>query len=105
MYTKISVGTLAVALIHAVAGFTSSQPGNLAAQLATTASSTSLRMANDEDLLRWARSSRSAGADDTVVELNRPIGVVLAEDDKGNVFVETVAANGNAARSGMVRSH
>lgn len=67
-------------------------------------SMTALNMANDEDLLRWARASRSASADDTVVELNRPIGVILAEDDSGNVYVETVAPNGNAARSGLVRS-
>jgi len=67
------------------------------------ASTTALQMANDEDLLRWARSSRSANADDNLVELKRPIGVVLAEDDDGNVFVETLAPNGNAARSGQVR--
>jgi hypothetical protein len=63
---------------------------------------TSLNMANDDDLLRWARSSRSAGAEDNLVELGRPVGVVLAEDDNGNVYVETLAPKGNAARSGKV---
>ena len=60
-------------------------------------------MANDKDLLRWARASRSAGADDRVVELKRPLGLILEEDDDGNVYVETVAPRGNAARTGMVK--
>lgn len=70
----------------------------------TMLSSTSLSMANDEDLLRWARSSRSAGVNDRVVELKRPLGLVLKEDDDGNVYVETVAPRGNAGRTGQVRS-
>jgi hypothetical protein len=56
----------------------------------------------NEDLLRWARASRSAGSDDNVVELNRPLGLVLNQDASGNVYVETVAPKGNAARSGKV---
>jgi hypothetical protein len=60
-------------------------------------------MANDEDLMRWARSSRSADVNDRVVELKRPLGLVLQEDDDGNVYVETVAPKGNAGRSGQVR--
>ena len=67
-------------------------------------SSTALGMANDEDLLRWAKSSRSADVNDRVVELKRPLGLVLQEDDDGNVYVETVAPKGNAGRSGQVRS-
>ena len=62
-------------------------------------------MANDNDLLRWARSARTAGVDDRVVELKRPLGIVLNEDKNGNVYVETVAARGNAARTGMVSPH
>ena len=62
-----------------------------------------LFMANDEDLMRWARSSRSADINDRVVELKRPLGLVLQEDDDGNVYVETVAPRGNAGRTGMVR--
>ena len=69
---------------------------------ASAASSTALSMANDNDLLRWARSARTAGVDDRVVELKRPLGIVLNEDKNGNVYVETVAARGNAARTGMV---
>ena len=68
------------------------------------ASSTSLSMSdeNEQDLLRWARAKRSADADDNVVELMRPLGLVLNEDDAGNVYVETVAPKGNAARTGQV---
>lgn len=58
---------------------------------------------NDNDEFRkWAKASRSAGADDTVVELMKPLGLVLNQDDKGNVYVETVAPKGNAARTGLV---
>ena len=71
--------------------------------VAKTSSTTALGMANDKDLMRWARSSRSASADDRVVELKRPLGLILDEDDSGNVYVDTVAPRGNAARTGIVR--
>ena len=65
---------------------------------------TSLSMSDDdESFMRWARQSRSASQDDRLVELKRPLGLVLDEDDDGNVFVQTVAPRGNAARSGMVQ--
>lgn len=61
-------------------------------------------MAGDEnDLLRWARAARSAGSDDNVVELPKPLGLVLNQDANGNVYVETVAPKGNAARTGQVK--
>ena len=59
---------------------------------------------SDNDYMRWARASRSASADDNVVELLRPLGLVLNQDDYGNVYVETVAPRGNAARTGKVGS-
>ena len=64
-----------------------------------------LKMANNndkDDLLKFARASRQASSEDRVVELARPLGVILADDGKGNVYVETLAPKGNAARSGMV---
>merc|ERR1712003_5133 len=64
---------------------------------------TSLFMANEKDLVRWAKASRRASPDDRVVELKKPLGIVLNEDDEGNVYVETVAPRGNAARSGLVK--
>mmetsp|Transcript_150 Transcript_150/g.170 ORF Transcript_150/g.170 Transcript_150/m.170 type:complete len:200 (-) Transcript_150:182-781(-) len=75
---------------------------NAATTTATETTTTALK-ANDKDLLRWARASRSASADDRVVELKRPLGLVLDEDDSGNVYVETVAPRGNAARTGQVK--
>jgi len=69
----------------------------------STSTSTSLFMADDDDLTRFSRQQRRAGTDDRIVELRRPLGLVLEEDEKGNVFVETVAPRGNAARTGMVK--
>jgi len=69
------------------------------------ASTTALEMANpynSNEFLKWAKDKRSADAGDNVVELNRPLGIVLNQDPYGNVYVETVAPNGNAARSGQV---
>lgn len=54
--------------------------------------------------MKRARSMRKADTDDRVVELNRPLGIVLKEDPYGNVFVEKVAPRGNAARTGIVRA-
>lgn len=107
--TKISMLLIAAAvLLTAVNGFV--QPfaashkstAAVAQPQSSATTTTALNMASDDDLLRSARSSRSAGADDNVVELRRPIGVVLTEDDNGNVYVETLAPKGNAARSGKV---
>lgn len=57
---------------------------------------------NDEDFMRWARQSRSAGVTDNKVDLLRPLGLILKEDERGNVYVDTVAPKGNAARTGKV---
>lgn len=48
------------------------------------------------------RAARSASADDNVVEMVRPLGLVLNQDEVGNVYVEKVAPKGNAARTGKV---
>ena len=58
----------------------------------------------NSDFMRWAKQSRSASFGDNLVELNRPLGLVLNQDDQGNVYVETVAPKGNAARTGKVRT-
>ena len=101
---------VAVLLVLLAASCAAFSPATTTAAMAktststTSGSSTALSMANDNDLLRWARSARTAGVDDRVVELRRPLGVVLNEDANGNVYVETVAARGNAARTGEVSS-
>lgn len=53
--------------------------------------------------MRWNRAKRQASVSDRVVELRRPLGVVLEEDEDGNVYVDAVAPKGNAARTGMVK--
>jgi C-terminal processing protease CtpA/Prc len=76
----------------------------------TTSSSTSsstasaLQMAKDDDAVaRFNKASRTAGVDDRLVELKRPLGLVLEEDDNGNVYVDAIAPKGNAARTGMIK--
>ena len=87
-----------------VTATTAAKTSTSSSSSSSSSSPTALSMANDNDLLRWARSARTAGVDDRVVELRRPLGVVLNEDASGNVYVETVAARGNAARTGEVSS-
>lgn len=53
--------------------------------------------------MRYDKQSRSATSGDNLVEMKRPLGLVLDEDDDGNVFVRTVAPKGNAARTGLVK--
>ena len=79
-------------------------------RLVCVETNTALRMSNRNEaapagaFMRWAKASRSAGAGDNVVELLRPLGMVLNQDDKGNVYVEQLAPKGNAARTGKVRT-
>jgi hypothetical protein len=78
-------------------------PGASCNTRSATSSTMALKMSSDdENFMRWARASRTASADDNVVELQRPLGLVLNQDDNGNVYVETVAPKGNAARTGKV---
>jgi hypothetical protein len=93
-----------VALLSCTAGnaFQTRVPTTTATTLKTQAS-TALHMANDEDFKRWDKASRSAQADDNIVTMRKPLGLVLNSDEEGNVYVETVAPKGNAARTGKVR--
>jgi len=76
-------------------------PSSSTAAASTSSSPTALSMAGDFNNI--FRSARQASAEDRVVELKRPLGIVLDEDDNGNVFVDTVAPRGNAARTNMVQ--
>jgi len=60
-------------------------------------------MSKDDDLYRTDKSKRFADVDANLVELKRPLGLVLDQDAQGNVYVDTVAPRGNAARSGKVK--
>merc|ERR1711906_14625 len=75
----------------------------MATATATAGLAPSMAGEPDEDFLRFDKQSRSAGSGDNLVEMRRPLGLVLDEDDDGNVFVQTVAPKGNAARSGLVK--
>ena len=96
------VAVLLALIAASSSAFAPASAGSNSISTTAASSSTVLSMANDNDLLRWARSARTAGVDDRVVELKRPLGIVLNEDKSGNVYVETVAARGNAARTGLV---
>ena len=56
----------------------------------------------DAMMNRNSRSSRSAGADDRVVELRMPLGIELDEDKEGNVYVKSIEKNSRAEKSNMV---
>lgn len=106
MNKLLTISLALSAIIQSVTSFGSFAVPNCNVHNAATATTvtTALSMASeDEDMLRFARSSRSAAADDNVVELRKPLGLVLNQDDNGNVYVETVAAKGNAARSGKIK--
>lgn len=95
-----------LALAASSLAFAPASIGNVAALSrgrTVVGSSVSLNMANENDLRRWEKASRAAGAGDRVVELRRPLGLVLNDDGNGNVYVETVAPRGNAARTGEVK--
>lgn len=94
----LSLAALALSIMSTTAFVVPTPPPT-----ARTTPATLLNMANENDLVRWAKSSRSADSNDRVVELKRPLGLVLQEDDNGNVFVETVAPRGNAGRSGLIK--
>jgi stringent starvation protein B len=94
----------------------------------TLPSTTALAM-SDDSVRRFDKASRSAGADENVIELVRPLGLILNNYENGDVYVETVshafeiirvyiwiqqpkyskhlvvqvAPNGNAARGGQVK--
>ena len=61
----------------------------------------SMAVKNDQQA-RANRETRKAGADDRMVELKKPLGLVLDEDPEGNVFVTSIDANGRAEKSGKV---
>lgn len=102
----VAVAILVLSNVGLVTPFGVSTQITSASSTTSTSTSTVLLMAKkqqDDDLLRAARASRTAGSDDNVVELMRPLGLVLNQDENGNVYVETVAPKGNAARTGKVR--
>mmetsp|Transcript_123 Transcript_123/g.162 ORF Transcript_123/g.162 Transcript_123/m.162 type:complete len:198 (+) Transcript_123:77-670(+) len=90
------------AIVQSTNAFAPTAPINAINKATSAAPTTALNMA-DDDLTRYSRQQRFADADDRIVELRRPLGIVLEEDANGNVFVETLAPKGNAARTGGVK--
>lgn len=102
MTTNHILAILAMLMVMNVTGAFVLQPIRIASSYSSSSSLLSLSD-SDEDFRRFTKQSRSASAGDNLVELRRPLGIVLNEDDNGNVFVETLAPKGNAARSGLVK--
>jgi S1-C subfamily serine protease len=47
------------------------------------------------------RDARQAANGDRVVEIRKPLGLVLEEDNKGDVFIAEIVPGSNAASSGL----
>eukprot|EP00968_Pinguiococcus_pyrenoidosus_P018269 scaffold1878_cov258-Pinguiococcus_pyrenoidosus.AAC.28 len=60
-----------------------------------------LRMS--DPLTNFFRSKRDVAAGDRLVEIKKPLGLILEEDEKGNVYVASITPGGNAARTKKVR--
>lgn len=52
----------------------------------------------DRALANMARAARQVGPNDRVVELRKPLGLVLEEDERGNVYIVEILDGGNASR-------
>ncbi|CAM9183196.1 unnamed protein product [Ectocarpus fasciculatus] len=67
-----------------------------------------LSMASKKDeeaarqLSNMARAARKVGPNDRVVELRKPMGLVLEEDERGNVYIVEIVPGGNASRKKMI---
>lgn len=57
----------------------------------------------ENDAFRKAnRAMRQAGADERTIEIKMPLGLELAEDKEGNVFVKSIEKGGRAEKTGKV---
>ncbi|CAM9474455.1 unnamed protein product [Laminaria digitata] len=52
----------------------------------------------DRALANMARAARQVGPNDRVVEVRKPLGLVLEEDERGNVYIVEILPEGNASR-------
>jgi C-terminal processing protease CtpA/Prc len=105
---KISVVLISLATLATTNAFAPSisttQNTLILPRTTTPVVQSALQMIKDDDAVaRFNKASRTAGVDDRLVELKRPLGLVLEEDDNGNVYVDAIAPKGNAARTGMIK--
>ena len=56
----------------------------------------------NDPVARANRASRRPGGDDRIVELRKPMGLELVQNEEGNVFVKSIEPNGRADKSGSV---
>ncbi|CAM9502887.1 unnamed protein product [Pylaiella littoralis] len=56
----------------------------------------------NRQLSNMARAARKVGPNDRVVELRKPMGLVLEEDERGNVYIVEIVPGGNASRKKMI---
>ena len=103
MKTFLSIALLLLAAANSYVSAFQFVPNAAITSASMRSCSTALHMAQEDDLIRASKSKRYADVDDNVVELKRPLGIVLDQDENGNVYVETVAPRGNAARTGAVK--
>uniref|UniRef100_A0A6U1P4I4 PDZ domain-containing protein n=1 Tax=Fibrocapsa japonica TaxID=94617 RepID=A0A6U1P4I4_9STRA len=99
-------------VIYALAGLCStlavnafiSPAATLGRSLQTSTSVLPIKMSlsDDEELRKQSRALRKPGANDRVAEVNKPLGMVLEEDERGDVYVADVIPGGNAARTGKI---
>uniref|UniRef100_A0A7S2RXM9 PDZ domain-containing protein n=1 Tax=Rhizochromulina marina TaxID=1034831 RepID=A0A7S2RXM9_9STRA len=97
-----------LALVPVISGFTvSSIPGRAAPTKLVPRRTEPLQGFNDEygwgqDVVRRKeREQRAAEAGDRVVEVAKPLGAILEEDNNGDVFVASVMPGSNAERAGL----
>ncbi|KAG5188192.1 hypothetical protein JKP88DRAFT_353492 [Tribonema minus] len=101
---KFLVLCLAVVVASAAAFVACPTSSRLVASNTCSRSASSLRMSDDDEdaLTAAARAARKAGPNDRVVEIRKPLGLVLEENEKGDVFITKVKDNSNASRNPKV---
>eukprot|EP00752_Nemacystus_decipiens_P009173 g8194.t1 len=57
----------------------------------------------ERQLANMARAARKVGPNDRVVELRKPLGLVLEEDERGNVYIVEIVPGGNASRKKSIQ--
>jgi C-terminal processing protease CtpA/Prc len=85
---------LAISALAVVNAFSFSSTKTVARQM-------SMKVENDA-FRKQNREMRKASATDRLVEIRAPLGLVLDEDEDGNVFVVEVEKGGRAERTGKV---
>lgn len=101
----------ALSLIHLSTGFLQlpQQPCQMANFQSQESSAVVLQMAgnNEEEFIKnMARAARKPSATDRVIEMSKPLGLVLEEDEKQNIYIKSAQPGSNAVqyfRSGKIK--